>query len=261
MSLSDTQSSHDTRGLAIARVGVKDIQLPLEICFGGDRQNTVALWKLYVGLPATQKGTHMSRFLQILDEPRAALDHAGILTLFAQMLEKLHADYGVIECAFPYFVRKAAPVSGITSRMNYSIRISVIHDQGRTECRYRIVVPVTSLCPCSKEISAYGAHNQRTHLTLDFVALAPISFARVIAAAEGAGSCALYGVLKRVDEKFVTEYAYDHPKFVEDLVRDAALALSAIANVGEYSVEAENFESIHNHSAYARIDGVGSVKA
>jgi GTP cyclohydrolase FolE2 len=181
---------------------------------------------------------------------------AGFKALVTDMLARLEAPSGMIEMRFTYFVRKAAPVSGAHSLLDYDVcwRGGSRSDEGRYSFRMRVMVPATTLCPCSKHISEYGAHNQRSCIAIDAELLQEMPIEALIGIAERSASCEVYGLLKRPDEKYVTESAYDNPKFVEDLVRDVALALNADLRVGDYSVEAENFESIHNHSAFARID-------
>jgi GTP cyclohydrolase IB len=252
----DTQSGRDERHLAIQRVGIKRLRYPLQLRVGKAVQTTIGHWSLAVALPAEQKGTHMSRFVAWLDGQRDALDGAALRTQAALMLERLHAAEGCIEAEFPFFLRKRAPVSGVESLLEYQGRWIV---EARTAPATatlwaEVVVPVKSLCPCSKEISDYGAHNQRSHVTLRVEALADICWHELVRFAEDAASSELWPMLKRADEKWVTEHAYENPKFVEDLVRDVALALNADARVGRYLVDVENFESIHNHSAYARIE-------
>jgi GTP cyclohydrolase FolE2 len=207
-----------------------------------------------VGLPAVTKGTHMSRFIELLEARTEALDQAGFKAILLDMLERLEACTGSIEMRFPYFVRKTAPVSGAQSLLDYEVRWrGSVSDEGRYSFRMHVTVPATSLCPCSKEISAYGAHNQRSHISIEAELEDKMTIEELIAIAERSASCEVYGLLKRQDEKYVTERAYDNPKFVEDLVRDLALALNQEPRVDAYVVEAENFESIHNHSAFARI--------
>ncbi len=251
----DVQGSPDHRRIAIQRVGVRGLRYPLRWRLAdGTEQPAVGSFDLYVALPAEQKGTHMSRFIELLEHNAEALDAARLAELHARMLERLDADAGLVDLSFTLFVRKRAPVSGVESLMDYEVRVSIDgpRDAGVT---MRVVVPVTSLCPCSKEISDYGAHNQRSHVTVTVRSAhehAPEALIRLI---EDQASSELYGLLKRVDEKFVTERAYDNPKFVEDLARDVAGRLAQDARIGAYVVEVENFESIHNHSAYARIEG------
>lgn len=215
---------------------------------------TIATLSMSVGLSAVTKGTHMSRFIELLEARAEALDQHGFRAMLLDMLKRLEARSGAIEIRFPYFVRKSAPVSGVQSYLDYEAcwRGSV-SDEGRYSFRMQVMVPATSLCPCSKEISAYGAHNQRSHIRIEAELADEMAIEELIAIAERSASCEVYGLLKRPDEKYVTERAYDNPRFVEDLVRDVALALNQEPRVGAYVVEAENFESIHNHSAFARI--------
>ena len=261
----DTQSAADERHLAIQRVGVKDIRYPLQLRVAGAVQTTAALWSLDVALPAEKKGTHMSRFVAWLDalalsgEP---LDATTLRRLHTVMLDKLGATDGRIEAAFSFFLRKHAPVSGVHSLLDYQGRWIAETRDGVTRVHAEVAVPVKSLCPCSKEISDYGAHNQRSLVTiraemLDAAAtpnLLPLTWLELVRFAEDHASSEIWPMLKRPDEKWVTEHAYQNPKFVEDLVRDVALALNADARIGRYRVDVENFESIHNHSAYARIE-------
>jgi GTP cyclohydrolase I len=250
----DTQSERDERHLAIQRVGVKDVRYPVELRIGKAVLPTVAQWDLDVALPAEQKGTHMSRFVAWLDAIDAPLDLPSLRTGFAAMLEKLHANEGRIEARFPFFLRKRAPVSGVESLLEYQGRWIAEARAGVTSIWAEVVVPVKSLCPCSKEISDYGAHNQRSHVTIRVELKEEIEWLELVRFAEESASSEIWPMLKRADEKWVTERAYENPKFVEDLVRDVALRLNADARIGRYSVDVENFESIHAHSAYARIE-------
>jgi len=253
----DTQSAPDERHLVIQRVGVKDVRYPLQLQVAGAVQSTAALWSLDVALPADQKGTHMSRFVAWLDALALSdqpLDAATLRERHAQMLDKLHADAGRIEAAFSFFLRKRAPVSGVQSLLDYQGRWISETRAGVTTVWAEVGVPVKSLCPCSKEISDYGAHNQRSLVTIRVELLQPVEWHQLVRFAEDSASSELWPMLKRADEKWVTERAYENPKFVEDLVRDVALRINADARIGRYSVDVENFESIHNHSAYARIE-------
>ena len=250
----DTQSARDDRQLAIQRVGVKDVRYPLQIKVAGAVQSTAALWSLDVALPAEKKGTHMSRLIAWLDALDVPLDAATLRERHAAMLHKLGASEGRIEAAFSFFVRKRAPVSGVQSLMDYQGRWIADTRAGNTTIQAEVAVPVKSLCPCSKEISDYGAHNQRSLVTIRAELLQPIEWHELVRFAEDAASSELWPLLKRADEKWVTERAYENPKFVEDLVRDVALRLNAETRIGRYRVEVENFESIHNHSAYACIE-------
>ncbi len=257
--LLDVQGSADRRQLPIQRVGVKGLRYPLRWRGSAGEQPSVGRFGMYVALPAEKKGTHMSRFVALLERRLAdgepALDAHGVRAMFDEMLVLLEADAGCVEARLPLFVRKSAPVSGVQSLMDYEL--SVVVDGGARDAvtTLGVLVPVTSLCPCSKSISEYGAHNQRSHVTISVVADAPIDPEEIISIAETQASSELYGLLKRVDEKHVTERAYENPKFVEDLVRDVAVALRADPRVRRFTVEAENFESIHNHSAVARLHG------
>ncbi len=258
----DVQGSLDRRELPIQQVGVKGLRYPLRWRSIGDadaEQPSVALFGLFVALPGNQKGTHMSRFIALLERRLAAgepaLDAAGVVAMHGEMLRVLEAHAGRIEVRLPIFVRKTAPVSGVASLMDYEVSVVVDGDAVEPRAQLSVVVPVTSLCPCSKSISAYGAHNQRSHVTITIESSEPVDPVELIAIAEAEASCELYGLLKRVDEKHVTERAYDNPKFVEDLVRDVASSLRADPRISRWVVTAENFESIHNHSAFARIEG------
>jgi len=251
----DTQSERDHRRLAIQRVGVKDLRYPLALRVAGAVQTTAALWALDVALPADKKGTHMSRLVAWLDEGTAVvLDAATLRERHAAMLARLGADEGRVEAAFSFFLRKRAPVSGLASLLDYQGRWIAETRGGRTAVWAEVGVPVKSLCPCSKEISDYGAHNQRALVTIRAELLAPVEWHELVRFAEDQASSEIWPMLKRTDEKWVTERAYENPKFVEDLVRDVALGINGDARIGRYSVDVENIESIHNHSAYARIE-------
>jgi GTP cyclohydrolase IB len=253
--LPDIQALVDARDVAIDEVGIKGVRYPMLVAGPGGPQPTIATFAMTVALPASSKGTHMSRFIELLEAHVGPMDVDAFRALVEGMLERLDARAGTVEMAFPYFRRKAAPVSGIQSLLDYEAvwRGSVAAD-GSYALRMQVRVPATSLCPCSKEISAYGAHNQRSHITIEAEADG-MSLDELIAVGEASASCEVYGLLKRADEKYVTEMAYDNPKFVEDLVRDVAVALRREPRVRGYRVEAENFESIHNHSAFARVCG------
>ncbi len=252
--LPDVQSQADNRDLRIDAVGINGVRYPMTIRAGKRFLPTIATLSMAIGLPAATKGTHMSRFIELLEVQTEALDQDGFKAIVLDMLQRLEARSGAIEMRFPYFVRKTAPVSGAQSQLDYEVcwrgRVS---DEGRYSFWVHVTVPATSLCPCSKEISAYGAHNQRSNISIEAELAGEMAIEELIAIAERSASCEVYGLLKRPDEKYVTERAYDNPKFVEDLVRDVALALNQEPRVGAYVVEAENFESIHNHSAFARI--------
>ena len=250
----DVQSSPDTRQIPIQRVGVKGVRYPVTLKTPTGIVPTVGTFNLDVHLPADQKGTHMSRFVALLEEERAPLELASFRLMLDKMLEKLEAEAGRIEVTFPYFISKTAPVSGVESLLDYEVTLTGEVRNGATRVFLKALVPVTSLCPCSKKISQYGAHNQRSHITMDVELAGELPVEALVRMAEEEASCELWGLLKRPDEKFVTEAAYDNPKFVEDLVRDVAAKLNADKRITGYVVESENFESIHNHSAYALIE-------
>ena len=255
--LPDVQSTADTRRLAIQNVGVKGLRYPLQLATpSGEVMHTIANLTMTVGLSPAVKGTHMSRFIELLEGRSGALTQDGLFLMFAEMLLRLEANSGRIEMSFPYFIRKTAPVSGVESLLDYdaSLIIEQLPDQPAS-LTLRVVAAVTSLCPCSKKISDYGAHNQRSHITLDAKLRASMSIEELVRIAEEEASCEVFGLLKRPDEKWVTERAYDNPKFVEDLVRDIALRLMNEPRIAEWKVASENFESIHNHSAYAELFG------
>ena len=251
----DVQSYHDARQIAIDKVGIKSIRHPIRVADKhGGVQHTVATFNMYVYLPHHFKGTHMSRFVEILNSYEREFSVESFESMMRQMVERLEAESGHVEMNFPYFINKKAPVSGVESMIDYDITFIGEIRNGEYIQTIRAVVPVTSLCPCSKQISEYGAHNQRSHVTLTVRTNSFVWIEDLVRFAEDNGSCELYGLLKRPDEKFVTERAYDNPKFVEDLVRDVAAALNKDGRIDAYVVEAENFESIHNHSAYALIE-------
>jgi GTP cyclohydrolase I len=256
--LADIQSQPDHRDIRINGVGVKGVRYPLTVVSSGAVSSTIAVLSMTVSLPAVVKGTHMSRFIEMLEARTEALSQARFVAMAFDMLARLEAPSGTIEMRFPYFLRKTAPVSGVQSLLDFEVvwraRVS---DDGTSTFWMQVIVPATSLCPCSKEISLYGAHNQRSHISIEAALAGEMAIEELIAVAESNASCEVYGLLKRSDEKYVTERAYDNPKFVEDLVRDVALALNREPRVTAYIVEAENFESIHNHSAFARIVSPG----
>ncbi len=255
-SIPDIQSKADTRRLAIDQVGIRAIRHPVKV---RDRshgeQYTIAVFNMYVGLPHNFKGTHMSRFVEVLNDHDNVISVHSFRDIVKEVAEKLNSETSRIEMTFPFFLEKSAPVTGVKSLVDYEATLFGDLIDGDVSISTRIVVPVTSLCPCSKEISDYGAHNQRSHVTITVLAEAFVWIEELIELAEMNASSQLYGLLKRPDEKFVTEQAYDNPKFVEDMVRDIASALIRDERIVSYTVESENFESIHNHSAYARISG------
>ncbi len=256
MIIPDVQSSADSRQIPINKVGIKDIRHPIKVKdkTGGVR-HTIANFNMYVGLPHNFKGTHMSRFVEILNSHEEEISVESFETMLREMVVRLEAETGHLEMSFPYFINKTAPVSGVKSLMDYEVSfIGEILAGNHYRQTIKVVVPVTSLCPCSKKISERGAHNQRSHVTITATTNELVWIEDIVQLAEAQASCELYGLLKRPDEKYVTERAYDNPKFVEDLVRDVAGALNADPRIDAYVVESENFESIHNHSAYALIE-------
>ncbi|MBI1907224.1 MAG: GTP cyclohydrolase I FolE2 [Rhodocyclales bacterium] len=261
--IADVQNSRDSRQLAINKVGIKSIRHPVTVKDrSGGVQHTVALFNMYVGLPHNFKGTHMSRFIEILNGPEREISVESFEPMLRDMVKRLEAETGHIEMTFPYFINKSAPVSGVQSLMDYEVTFSAeISEGSEYSFTMKIVVPVTSLCPCSKKISDRGAHNQRSHVTVTATLNDHLWIEEIVQLVEEQASCELYGLLKRPDEKYVTERAYDNPKFVEDMVRDVAGLLNAEARISAFSVESENFESIHNHSAYAIIERDKRIEA
>ena len=260
--MADVQNSVDTRRIAINRVGIKSIRHPVKVLDrSGGVQHTIAVFNMYVGLPHNFKGTHMSRFVEILNSHDREISVENFPAMLHEMVAKLEAETGHIEMNFPYFISKAAPVSGVQSLMDYDVTLTGEICHGEIASTIKVVVPVTSLCPCSKEISDRGAHNQRSHVTVSATITEHIWIEEIVQMVEAQASCELYGLLKRPDEKYVTERAFDNPKFVEDMVRDVAARLNAEPRIFSYVVESENFESIHNHSAYALIENSRRAKA
>jgi GTP cyclohydrolase I len=253
--IEDVQGRADSRQIPINKVGIKDVFHPVRVKDrSGGEQHTIANFNMYVALPHNFKGTHMSRFVELLHRNEREISVESFRDILIEMTEKLDARSGHLEMSFPYFVMKKAPVSGVESLMDYKAAlIGEIHDS-RSELWLKVVVAATSLCPCSKQISKYGAHNQRSHITIKARVDNHMWLEELIDIAEQEASCEVFGILKRSDEKFVTERAYENPKFVEDIVRDIAVRCNNEPRIRAYVVEAENFESIHNHSAYALIE-------
>lgn len=253
--LPDVQNSQDTRAIAINKVGIKDIRHPVQVKDRtGKVQHTIANFNMYVDLPHNFKGTHMSRFVEILNNHEWEITVDSFKTMLTEMTNRLDAECGHIEMSFQFFINKTAPASGVQSLLDYEVTFVGERRDNKNIINIKTVVPVTSLCPCSKKISDRGAHNQRSHVTVNVETDAFIWVEEIIDMVESQASCELYGLLKRPDEKIVTERAYDNPKFVEDMVRDIAHQLNIDERILAYTVESENFESIHNHSAYALIE-------
>jgi GTP cyclohydrolase IB len=255
--LRDVQNMYDARNIGIDKVGVKNVKYPIVVLDKTNgTQHTIADINMYVSLPRNYKGTHMSRFVEILHAHKNMINMKDFPAILREMKERLNAESAHMEVRFPYFIRKDAPVSGTPGYLEYTCGfIGHMDELGMMkDFTVSVSVPVTTLCPCSKEISDSGAHNQRGIVSV------AVRFTRffwiedLIAIIESCSSCDIYSVLKRQDEKYVTEKAFDNPKFVEDVVRDVAGRLAKETNITYFVIEAENFESIHNHSAYACLE-------
>lgn len=253
--IADVQSTADIRNIAINRVGIKDLSHPISVIGkDGNKTATVASFSMSVSLPHDKKGTHMSRFVEQLNSSEIEISAKNFNKLLTDMTQRLEAKDGYIEMQFPFFVKKTAPVSGVESLMDYQISLAGQIENGHINSNLEIVVPVKSLCPCSKKISEFGAHNQRSHITVGINCSNRIWLEDVIKLVEQQASAELFAILKRPDEKYITEQAYNNPKFVEDVVRDVANTFNQTEAISHYYIHAENFESIHNHSAFAIIE-------
>lgn len=253
--LHDIQNLSDDRQIPLDRVGIKGLRFPAEIRDQSGSQQTVASATLTVDLPAHLKGTHMSRFVEALQESGCVLDVNSVFTLPLDLLTRLGASRAQVDFVFPFFRTKQAPVTGKVGLVDYEVRFTTkIDHSGATDFQLTVSVPVSTLCPCSKAISARGAHNQRGIINFSIRSKAPVWIEELIAISEASASCELYSLLKRPDEKAVTERAYDNPVFVEDLVRNVAAQALAHSSISWFRVEVENFESIHNHNAYAVVE-------
>jgi GTP cyclohydrolase IB len=253
-SMPDMQKSPDTRRISIDKVGVKDISYPIVVMDKNRSfQQTVARVNMYVDLPHHFKGTHMSRFIEILDSYREKIALDKMESILERMKERLGASSAHLEIEFPYFIEKKAPVSGAKGLMEYTCTFNASLGP-EFDFILGVKVPVTSLCPCSKELARFGAHNQRSLMTVKIRYRDFIWIEDLIEIVESCGSSPVYSMLKREDEKFVTEQAYENPRFVEDMVREATQKLTAMDNITWFAMEAENYESIHKHSAYASIE-------
>jgi len=254
-SIEDVQASLDTREIPINRVGIKDIQHPITVLNrDGSRSTSIATFSMSVSLAHDQKGTHMSRFIEMLNESETEISAKHFHKMLNNMVERLEASSGYIELQFPYFVEKTAPVSGVKSLMDYQVNLIGQIENGYLDSTLEVTIPVKSLCPCSKKISEYGAHNQRSHITVGINCSSKLWLNELIQSVEAQASAELFAILKRPDEKYITEQAYNNPKFVEDVVRDVANQFDNNDKISRYYVHAENFESIHNHSAFAVIE-------
>ena len=252
--MQDIQNQPDYRKIAIDKVGVKDIRYPIVVLDKKNKfQHTIASVNMYVDLPHHFKGTHMSRFIEILNEHRGEITVKNFPEILGKMKKRFNAETAHMEVEFPYFIEKAAPVSKAKGLMEYRCRFRGSLS-GKKDFILEISVPVTTLCPCSKEISRKGAHNQRGVVKVALRFHGFIWIEEIIKVVEMSASSPVYSLLKRPDEKYVTEHAYDNPRFVEDVVRDIASRLGKTKNIIWFSIEAENWESIHNHSAYAYLE-------
>lgn len=253
--MTDVQNEKDLRGIEIRRTGVTGVRLPFFIVSGGGTQQVLAEARFTVSLSEAIRGTHMSRLMEILTDWAAVpVAPADVEKILAAALEKLETDFAALRLAFKFFVRREAPVSGRASLLDVDCEFAGELSRGEPMNFWlALSVPFTSLCPCSKEISAFGAHNQRSlcRVRINFADAQNCDLEEIIALVEAQGSSRIYPILKREDEKFVTEAAYQNPKFVEDILRDVVLALRNLTGVRGFSVECENFESIHNHNAFA----------
>lgn len=251
----DVQNSPDDRQVEINKVGVKNIEYPITVLDKKNKvQHTVGKVNMYVNLPQHFKGTHMSRFIEILNEYRGTINIKTIATILDKMKEKLNAESAYLEVEFPYFIQKRAPISGAKSLLGYTCQFLASLTNGRHSLIVGVTAPVTTLCPCSKEISQKGAHNQRSLVSVKVAFRKFFWIEDLTRMMENSASSAVFSLLKRADEKFLTEKAYENPMFVEDVVRKIALRLSAHRNITWFSVESENLESIHNHNAYAYVE-------
>lgn len=250
----DVQAASDRRNIAIDKVGVKNVRYPITLRQpDGGWQHTIAMINLYVSLPHHKKGTHMSRFLEILNRHHRSITPAQIVPILHEVKTRLLANDAHIEIVFPYFIEKTAPVTAARGLMDYVCSFEGTSN-GQDDFILGVKAPATSLCPCSKEISRYGAHNQRCEISARVRFTGELWIEDLVRLMESAASAPVYAVLKRPDEKFVTEQAFDNPKFVEDVIRDLAMAMESEDRITWYSVQSENFESIHNHNAYAQIE-------
>ncbi|MCE9557913.1 MAG: GTP cyclohydrolase FolE2 [Armatimonadetes bacterium] len=250
-SLPDMQNTIDERNIAIDKVGVRNVMYPIAVldCANG-KQHSIGNFQLTVDLPKEFKGTHMSRFVEILNQYSKEISVQALPEMLKALKERLKADFAHLEVTFPFFIEKKAPVSGMPGMMQYTCGFKATQN-----CTFDMVttveIPVTTLCPCSKEISDRGAHNQRGYVKVAIRTNKLVWIEEIISMVEACGSAPLYPLLKRPDEKFVTELAYDNPRFVEDMVREVALAFEADERITSYEIEVENHESIHAHNAYA----------
>lgn len=253
--MKDIQSTFDSRGIGIDKVGIKNIKYPIVVLDRANRvQHTIANINMYVDLPKQFKGTHMSRFVEILNEHRGNINIRDYPNILDKMQKRFNAKSAHLEIEFPYFIGKRAPVTQAHSLMEYNCKFIGVKNGDGTDFILMVSVPVLTLCPCSREISRYGAHNQRSFVTVHLRFKGLVWIEEIVEVVEGSASGQLYSLLKRPDEKYITEYAYDNPMFVEDVVREVAQRLKKNKKIISFSVEAENLESIHNHNVYAYVE-------
>ncbi|MCL4478706.1 MAG: GTP cyclohydrolase FolE2 [Deltaproteobacteria bacterium] len=253
--MKDVQNTIDHRGINIDKVGVKNIRYPITVLDKlHEVQHTIASINMYVDLPKQFKGTHMSRFIEILNQYRGNINIKDYPDILDNMQRKFNAHSAHLEIEFPYFIEKKAPMSGAKSLMEYNCRFTGVKNGNGLDFILEVTVPVLTLCPCSKEISKHNAHNQRSFVTVHLRFNGLVWIEEVVKIVEGSASAELFSLLKRADEKYITEYAYEHPMFVEDIVRDVANKLKSNKQITWFSVEAENLESIHNHNVYACVE-------
>lgn len=256
--LDDTQNSLDKRGKSIQLVGISDLNYPFNFEDSNQKRQVAANFELSVFLPSSQKGTHMSRFIEVLNKNEQTIFNANNFENLAQQIAtELESEKAKIKIDFTWFIKKTAPMSKVQSFLDYQVSLVACFDSTKIKKQISIKVPVKSLCPCSKSISDYGAHNQRSYIWVSIEPNKNIQLSQIITAIEKNSSSELFSILKRVDEKYITEYAYDHPLFVEDSVRDIAIELDKTDGVQQYQIHSENIESIHNHSAFAILKSEG----
>lgn len=260
--MEDVQGRKDERGIAIKQAGVSDLSYPITVLDRAhERQQTIARLSMSVGLPHHFKGTHMSRFIEVLEAHRGEVTMRTLPAILGELRQRLDAETARIELSFPYFIERTAPVTGAKALMDFQCSFAGETTASGDDFVTAVTVPVTSLCPCSKTISDYGAHNQRTYVTIEVRPVSPmfspetvVWIEELVEIAESASSCPVYPLLKRADERHITMQAYDNPKFVEDIVRDVALRLRKDERIRWFRTLARSHESIHNHSAFAEVE-------
>jgi GTP cyclohydrolase I len=260
-SMKDIQNTFDNRGIGIDKVGIKNIRYPITVLDRkNDIQHTIASINMYVDLPKQFKGTHMSRFVEILNEHRGNINIKDFPKILENMQKRFNANSAHLEIEFPYFIEKKSPVTHSRSLMEYNCKFIGIKNGAGADFILVVSVPVLTLCPCSKEISRYGAHNQRSFVTVHLRFKGLVWIEEVVDIVEASSSAELFSLLKRPDEKYITEHAYNNPMFVEDVVREVAKKLKRNKKIVSFSVEAENLESIHNHNVYAYVEYDRGIK-